>query len=55
MLVEQLLELEEVSMAHEVFLKQYADKSKPKELWKAWTKGQRGGIKWDILVVQLIY
>ena len=45
MLVEQILELKEVSMANEVFLKQYADKSKPKELWKAWTKGQRGRAK----------
>ena len=42
-------------MTYEVLLKQYTNKPKPKELWKAWTKGQRGGIKWDILVVQLIY
>ena len=38
-------------MEHEIFLKQYADKTKPKELWKAWNKGQRGGSKWDIWMV----
>ena len=54
MILEQLLELEEVYMAHEVLLKQYADKPKPKEIRKACTKGQRGGAKWYILVVKLI-
>ena len=54
-LVEQLLELEEFYMAHEVLLKQYDDKLKPKELQKYWTKGQIGGAKWDIWVVQIIY